>query len=624
MLVQNFFIYLACLFFGFLCFSITGAGIARLLPRGLTAEPVLQPFHGLLFWVLVFSSVFTGGKTVQLAILGYFIFQAVFENTVAQSTNNKLNLVFFNAIISFVFAVPVLVIFYFFIFRGNNSITLPFMDEVFYGKLSSLMIYTGIETNQIRSLWLEGTGQNTPYHYFEIWLTAIYSRFSGISPLLSYKLLAMPTLLGIGCGILFGLARLRNLSFFQATSAVIFTLFTGLFFGFEVIADWPIPDTMKVQLHYVSDFIPMNRVKLATVFFFLSAFLFLYNKGIRKSWMPLFLSGVLWISLTPAIWCLAGLIILKQRSSIKEILHFGAFVCFSILLLLFLYYFRHEKITHDDSVVFFKYHSPRLLAGTIIYEVLCHAIILIPVLLSLFNSTFRKVILKDFVLLVPVLVGIVLHSITIGSFDSYQFVSNASGVCLPLLFFSFYSAVLTQEKRLSAVLSIPFALMICFQFLTFYKTLAYSYRNYHESYSLDFIKQAMPFISPSGTSVVTISVSNGGHQDHPRTNYTGAFFLLLDSKARIAQINTDSNGLVQQKEFQVQEAPFSAFAQNIGVPLNSEARIAFLKKFRPNVLVVNKGVDYKDFKELSSYFKPGFVDSVSGTRVFPLQFPVEK
>ena len=627
MLVQNLLIYFAYLFAASLFFSVTGAAIARILPRGLTSEPVLQPFHGILFWVLVFSSVYTSGKTVQLTILSYFIFQALFESSVSEPKNSKYHNAFFNAIISFVFSVPVLIIFYFFIFRSNNSITLPFMDEVFYGKISSIMTLKGFETNQIDSLWQDGISTNTPYHYFEIWLTVIFTQVSGISPLLSFKLLAVPTLFGTGSGILFALAKHRNLSNFRATFVVIFTLFTGLSFGFQQMADWSIPQTMKVQIHYLTDFIPLNRVKLSTVFLFLSAFTFLYNKENRISWFPLLLLGALWISLTPSIWFLAGFVLLNKYNSRKDILVFSSFVVAILFLFFFLYSFNKNKIEFDNSIVFLKYQSFRIVVGTILYEFLVHFLIVAPVLIYYLLFKKRINLLKDFIIIFPISIGIFIHAITIGSVDSFQFVSNVSGVFLQLFFYSFYLRAFSGGFWKNYYSLFFLISVVLFQFYTCYKTLAYSYSNYKEEYSLDFIERVGRLVVSSGTTVGTLSSSQGGHFDSPYTNYEGAFFLYTDPKVRIAQLNCDlALGSIQEQGFQtkVKSAWFLAFAQKERFLEYSKARIAFIEKYHPEVLVVNPKINIKDYPEFHKFLGPMLIDSISRTKVFTLSYPKAK
>ncbi len=626
MLVQNFFVFFAYLFAGNLFFSGTGAVISRLLPRGLTSEPVLQPFHGILFWVLVFSAVLTKGKSIQLLILIYFILQALFESSNKEFHSNRWRMVLQNSSISFLLALPVLVVFYFSIFRNQESLTLPFMDEVFYGKLASLLTYKGIETNQIRVLWSEELGQNTPYHYFEIWLTSIFSWFSGISPLLTYKLLAIPTLIGTSCGILFNIARMRKLSISHSCYVVIFTVFTGIFFGYQTTVDYPIPTTIKVQLHYISDFIPLNRTKLATVFIFLSVFLFLLQKKVRHSWLPLILLGGLWISITPSIWVLSGFLLIKQRIVKKEFLVFICFILFSFLILFFIYYSKN-KVSYDDNLVFFKYNTVKMIMGTIFYEILTHILVLFPALLAICYAHYRNVMLSDFVLVIPILVGIVLHSISIGSFDSFQFVSNVSSVCIPLIFFSFYTAFFSDNFRFISLKSGVFFLVIVFEGITAFKTMAYSFQNYTESYSKEFLSKISKQIKPLEKSVVTLSVIKGGHHDHARTNYEGAFFLLLNPKIRIAQINPEGNSKLaigNDVNDKVQESPFLNFVKNSELKDYSNARIAFLNKFQPGVLVVNGAVDLSDYKELSPFLGNEIIDSLSGVRVFTLDYSTLK
>ena len=271
---------LAILLIGIFVCTLLGAVVFRTLPGTLVGEAALGPFHGLLLLIALFACISTQGKSVQSVILLYFIFQAI---GIRPEEKRVLNIKILRDQIlrSFLFSVPIFCLFYLFIFRSDSRVVLPFMDEIFYSKVASYLNFRGIESNDLQCLWIDDFCAVQPYHYFEIWLTALISYFSGISTLVSYKLLAIPLLFGLACDILFQLSKSYQLSNLKAVFSVILVLTSGLFLGYQYTMDWPLPQTLKIQLHYISDFVPLNRVKLVTIFLFVCAFLFTFLKNIK-------------------------------------------------------------------------------------------------------------------------------------------------------------------------------------------------------------------------------------------------------------------------------------------------------------------------------------------------------
>jgi hypothetical protein len=496
------------------------------------------------------------------------------------------------------------------------------MDEIFYSKVASYLNFRGIESNDLQCLWIDDFCAVQPYHYFEIWLTALISYFSGISTLVSYKLLAIPLLFGLACDILFQLSKSYQLSNLKAVFSVILVLTSGLFLGYQYTMDWPLPQTLKIQLHYISDFVPLNRVKLVTIFLFVCAFLFAFLKNIKFNWLILLLAGVLWVTVAPTFWAIAFIILCLGSKRSSELLRFFGFALISVLFFVSLYYLGREKAGFDDSVIFLKYRSPKIILGTIFYEFLSHFVILIPFLLLKIIFKVKGNIRLYIILILLLIPGFVLHALTIGSVDSFQFVSNISAIVLPFFYYFLFLDFRFKLDSPIPILSL-FSLFLIQSFF-FWKTIQFSLSNYQDSYSSFFIKKLGEKIDKTKhIRVVSLSESKGGFHDMPQTNITGSALLFSTADVSFAQIDIEDflaslKGTFQSK---VKNSTFASFFYKNKFSNYPEARVGFIKYFRPDLLWVKGGnVNINDYPELRPYLGEMIKDEVSKDRVFFLKY----
>jgi hypothetical protein len=613
-------LFLAVLFVSILFFGIIGQGLSSFLSGKLLKQKALLVFHGLLFSVGVFSATVTGFHTIQVLIFAYFILQMEgFSAVNHRIPKADLKLAAHHILVSFLFAIPSFLLFYFFIFRAEDSVTLPFMDEVFYSKVASSLISSKVETNDLYCIWFKENCLSSPYHYFEIWLTGLVSFCTGISTLLTYKLIAIPLIFGITGAVLYDLARQTGVGIAGSVTSVYLVFTAGMFFGYQTMIDWPLSQTLKVQLHFISDFVPLNRVKLATVSLFFSVFVYLNKGGIKLSWLPLLLCGGLWLTAAPSVWSLAFIVMILEKDSRNHFLRFCLFIAFAFLAIFLLYYFGREKLSFEDSIIFLKYKSLRIIAGTILYELGSHLVILFPALiLGLF--VWDKIRIRlIFLVLISIVPGIIFHSLTIGAVDSFQFVSNISPVSIAVLFF------LVSLELFKSVIRFRIALISLFvlvqSFFT-YKTLAYSYQNYSFSVSRVFLNELETSREGGQVRVISLSEGKGGFSDMPRTNYTGSWLLFVYPGATFLQVNAEEILASLKGSFKegLKSNPFFRYVDSRGIGNFPEARIALLKEFMPQFLVVSGEVDLRKYKELLPYISKPLEDRLSGEKIYELRY----
>jgi hypothetical protein len=608
-------------------FQLTGYLLHSLFLNRGVGENNLIPFHGLLFWVLLTAMVVTGGKTICWTIALYFM--AVFWMPPIRKKALNLPDGVKSVLSIWLFAMIPFTVFYSFTFRYTNTITLPFMDEIFYAKVAAMLMQTGVETNITQSLWFEELASVTPYHYFELWLTALLQYTCAYFPtLLTFKLLAIPVMLGVALYLLYGTARIYGLTPLSATVSVLVFLFCGLFLGYTSLTGKPIKEVLAVQLHYISDFVVLNRTKLATILLFIAASGTLYARANRFWFMPLLCLSFLWVTVMPSMLSMVGVGLLFQHRRLLSKAYVLPLIYFFLSMLLFwyLYLSPFSNATFDNSITFFQYSSPNMLIGTVVYELISHAIILIPAILLagwLIIARKQSIDASVFLLLVPVAVGIILHTATVGSVNSFQFVSNISAIALPMIYFYLMVAFFSKKRNVWEIGCI--VVLIGVQGYFTFKTLAYSFENYNETYGTSFLEDMSRKTDESDNKVVALIEPKGGHHDAPFTNIEGAFFLLFNSEAKICQLNAEvALQNMSERNFSsiVAAAPFLYFCNKNNIKDYAQCRLEFIDQFMPDYLVVPKGVNLNRYPELNNAIQPFAADPISRVQVFKFKSKV--
>lgn len=164
-----------------------------------------------LFWLLFFSisflSVFTSlisknGESIQVFLLPLLVGLLYFVSNDKKIKNNFLSfpknnskqflfLILGSILIWILNAIPVLNIFE---LTSEFPFRIPSKDSVFYARLSERLLTSDYESFFAFHNDTPAVLGTSPYHFFELWLTAFFSRLFSISGFLAYSLITLPLL----------------------------------------------------------------------------------------------------------------------------------------------------------------------------------------------------------------------------------------------------------------------------------------------------------------------------------------------------------------------------------------------------------------------------------------------
>ena len=112
----------------------------------------------------------------------------------------------------------------------GQSFNFVFTDHIFYGKLAAAMAKTGAELNayDLYSQFEKGQIKFAPYHFLELWMTALFSECFGISTVQCFQLLVLPVFFGLSYAGLYSVwenkvTTFRPWHFIFVAFALIFT-----------------------------------------------------------------------------------------------------------------------------------------------------------------------------------------------------------------------------------------------------------------------------------------------------------------------------------------------------------------------------------------------------------------
>jgi hypothetical protein len=240
----------------------------------------------------------------------------------------------------------------------GSEIRTVFTDHFYYGKLAALMVEKGLEVNSydfFSALADQKTSQN-PYHFFEIWMTALLSECFQISTLQAFELMVLP--------IFLSLSFLALLSIFESIKVRIRAWHGILVFGVLIFpgldSHWLsglIGKSIGLQYHILG--LGNGKILPLMPFFFLAiALIFL---GFHQAALIFLASCVFYSVSLVCLWLAVGsfLIFSIYRFRSQWLTQFGPGF-FSALCLVFgfgLYYAVNQGDTQrtDDVILSFQW-----------------------------------------------------------------------------------------------------------------------------------------------------------------------------------------------------------------------------------------------------------------------------
>jgi hypothetical protein len=183
--------------------------------------------------------------------------------------------------------------------NAGASLNLPFWDHIFYSRISTIMEIRHFEAKKISALFEPDYHNVAPYHYTELWITALFSKNSGLPHLISNELLTYTVL-----QTLIALAVLSIAERFTKITPwiLIFSLLSVFYFG--IALHWysylgKLPAFVNHPEFLNSNLYPKQLIIYLNFGLFLV--LFLYNYRLL-GFVALLLTGILYSVLIPAIF----------------------------------------------------------------------------------------------------------------------------------------------------------------------------------------------------------------------------------------------------------------------------------------------------------------------------------
>jgi hypothetical protein len=609
--------------------ALAGHVLRRFLGRGLFNLPELDIFHGLLLIVTLLALVVTKGQTILWVFIIY-----LFGSISGQSKQQTQAAFHWHGLLfASLFALLPWLFFMFSLFRDGQHYFYPFFDESFYSKVAAVIHQTGVESSNTIVPW-DGT-QVIPslYHYFEIWITLACYYFFKVPVIHAYKLVCIPVLMGVSLLQLQTLFRWQGLGLWLSMLIPAVFLFSGFPFNFYTLQDLPIPQTIIYQASYMAEFVTINRIKMAVILLFITAFLLSWHKNKQLSIFILVLLAFLWISLFVSMLSAVGLYVLvAEKGNLKTIVRKYYPVLLGAILLFVNYFFIY--VGGFKEPIFLIYNSPTLIGGTFIYGVLTHSILLLPLLIAdwlIYRTFLFKRIGYDVLWLsLPMLVGLGLHAISVGFRDSFQFIVNYSAAIIPLCYLLYLVRLIIDKPTLKfKLLTASFLLSgIYFSMI--------SVRGNFEIYSrfstFDFFDGLPKFLEsnpPKTFRTVSLSAKGVPFATMPVTNADAIFLLHENPRFSNFQINGDRliaethDSIFSQLLLRDHYLNFKRkLEKNSGQKISPViARIKFIEKYKPDFIVVAEGVDIRAYPELNIFLGNTHEDSKTGLKLIQLVYP---
>lgn len=325
---------------------IVGAIITRLFKlahRERFFALFLNLIFGLSIIVSVYAVICTHGNTIQSAILVLILLVAwiVRYQPVNSSSLVPEPIVLAGAGVSVLPILLILVIItfclqYFILYDSDSEyLKTPFVDYVYYSRLSLPLNHLGLETNTLEPVYQQFLTQQ-PYHYFEIWLNALLVRVTGLPSVLVLFISSASILLTIICvgfSALFAHFQLRTV--WILVFALLFLFVTGIRWPFlqhyDFVSNGALLSSTLLCMH----------PKLAPVYvFMLLVGLLLLNRHYIAAGTSLAIMPLVFISTAPvagisAVALASYLFLIRQLPWFKALAMVIAIVAVTLYIVLF-------------------------------------------------------------------------------------------------------------------------------------------------------------------------------------------------------------------------------------------------------------------------------------------------
>lgn len=300
--------------------------------------------------VIISSLIVTKGNTVfsgALLITIIYLFYSLKDNFNFTFNFSKSEVNLFLVSFSF-FCVTYSLNFFRYYSFDINDFFIKGNDQIFYGRLSHNIFVTGIESNLGLNDWFLAKG-STPYHFSELWLTAIGSYIFDVNNIVFHLIITYSigaSLISYGLYLFFDKINiyvswlLSIFAIFTSNSAIITNLLEGKLFLIENAVVWT---SGSWQLS-----------KLFPVSIFIIGFIFIYFKSNVGKYGFFFLSILpfIYFTLIPAVFIFSFIFILILLFKKRKLDFLYILPLLSVIFVgIYYYVFRSSEVNHLNQSI---------------------------------------------------------------------------------------------------------------------------------------------------------------------------------------------------------------------------------------------------------------------------------
>ncbi|WP_338769494.1 hypothetical protein WAF17_09955 [Bernardetia sp. ABR2-2B] len=442
-----------------------------------------------LFWFLFFivsflsvltSIFFKNGQTIQIVLLPaifflvYFVFQSkknIKRNYFFRDKNKVFILIFGSSLIwlfnaAFVFDISA-------IFEGGNNFTflIPSKDSFFYGRLSEQLLSSKYETVFAFHEDSKAALGTTPYHYFELWLSAFFVKIFSVSGYIAYSLFTIPLLqicTWIGILAIYEQKNYFKLGFKVFLYSVGLLFLAGIYFPFYT----EIKGFQSTYWLTNSIFTGLSE----HYFFWIAVFLCFQNQNYRAcSWVIFMIpivSPTLWAACWTGLFFIGILLLHQQKLVFLKTYKLEIIAFFLIPLCYFLFYYftkSFQSVVNIDISILVLSESNISLLGILkeltlylfgFFVIYILFLILFYSEIIFFFRTFQK---KSAILFFigGVLGGVLFYILLPFHQERFQFLRN---FILPFIQVSIIYFFITKQNYLNSKVKILFSFLLLYGF----------------------------------------------------------------------------------------------------------------------------------------------------------------
>jgi hypothetical protein len=568
---------------------------------------------GLVFSISITACIFTGFVTTSILFLVLFGYIGFLNKDKIATTSFYLSKLYI--LPSFVIIGYLLSVFKGYDIESNYTQHI-FLDYIYYKQIIANLINGQENVSEWANILDKDYNRITPYHYFELWLTVLVSQINGLPSILNFMIYIPTIFISI---ILFGIISILE-SNRKIKKKYIFIAIALLFVGQVYLPFYKYFFWSGYQHVFTSvGYVPISEKLFPFALFGIACFsAFSQKKYTLFIFYLLFLSIVSFTS-TPAVFGSFYLLLLSNiyfKFIIDKRIYF--LVLFPVLYGVFLVVFKQSfdgYIESSSQVGVLSAFQRFTLKNIIIYFILRPSYFLCPCfLLIILLLVKKKVIMDKSIIFASIFfTGLIGSSSLIAVF--YSFDANAIQLInLPLYGFSF-AFLMWLVSRVDRKMYISILFLVSMIIINFYYNYNFFYQklNYSKSYSDEYITTITKKLATETLIPVAAFFNLDVAFNFVMFDGLGKETAYLDNVGLIRMTNATLKEEENIKNFGVNV--FYKFVKENNYSLEndiSEAQLVFLKKYKINYLLIQKG--QKISPKLERLVIENYTDSISGNR----------